>query len=297
MIVDCHTHVWQSPDQLGQLVLGEVHRPNRWRAASPSHSHARPAAERLGSIPAADADHHWAQSAAVDKSVVLGFKSRYLRAEIPNRYVSDYVNRYPQKLIGFAGIDPADKDAADEVRHVKADLQLKGITLSPANQDFHPTDTRAMRVYAAAEQLGMPVLFHPGGAFTELSKMEYGRPVLLDEVARSFPKLRIVLAQLGQPWVDETICLLGKHPNVYADVSGLLRRPWQAYNALVSVHQYGVMDKLLFGSDFPYTNATECIEALYSLNQMAHGTNLPMVPREALRGIVERDTLTLLGLA
>lgn len=296
MIVDCHTHVWQSPDQLGQLVLGEVHRPSRWRLTTPAPP-ARTSAERATSIPAADADYHWAQSAAVDKSVVLGFKSRYLRAEIPNRYISDYVNRYPQKLIGFAGIDPADSDAADEVRHVKADLRLKGITLSPANQDFHPTDSRAMRVYAAAEQQGMPILFHPGGAFTELSKMEFGRPVLLDEVARSFPKLRIVLAQLGQPWVDETICLLAKHGNVYADVSGLLRRPWQAYNALVSIHQYGVMDKVLFGSDFPYTNATECIEALYSLNQMAHGTNLPMVPREALRGIVERDTLTLLGLA
>jgi hypothetical protein len=56
------------------------------------------------------------------------------------------------------------------------------------------------------------------------------------------------------------------------------------------------MDRLLFGSDFPYTSATECIEALYSLNQIAHGTNLPIVPREALRNIVERDTLSLLGL-
>jgi predicted TIM-barrel fold metal-dependent hydrolase len=154
-----------------------------------------------------------------------------------------------------------------------------------------------MAVYGAAEELNMPVLFHPGGTYTEQSKMEFGRPVLLDEVARTFPRLRIVLAQLGQPWVDETICLLGKHANVYADVSGLLRRPWQAYNALVSCFQYGVIDKLLFGSDFPYTDAAECIEALYSLNQIAQGTNLPVVPREALRGIVERDTLTLLGLA
>ena len=57
-----------------------------------------------------------------------------------------------------------------------------------------------------------------------------------------------------------------------------------------------MIDKLLFGSDFPYTNAADCIESLYSLNQIAQGTNLPVVPREALRGIVERDTLGLLGL-
>ena len=292
MIVDCHTHVWQSPDQLGQLVLGDLPRPVRPRSLRLPNERANPRG-----IPAADADYHWSQSTAVDKLIVLGFKSRYLRAEIPNRYVSDYVNRFPQKLIGFAGIDPTEANAVDEVKHVKTELRLRGLTLSPANQDFHPSDTRAMRVYAIAEELGMPILMHPGGAFTEQSKMEFGRPHLLDEVCRTFPRLRLIIAQLGQPWVDETICLLGKHANVFADVSGLLKRPWQAYNALVSAYQYGVIDKLLFGSDFPYTNATECIEALYQLNQIAHGTNLPMVPRESLRGIVERDTLSLLGLA
>lgn len=293
MIVDCHTHVWQSPDQLGQLVLGDSLKPSRGRLP-------RLPGERSAfrsAVPAADADHHWAQSTSVDKSIVLGFKSRYLRAEIPNRYVSDYVNRFPQKLIGFAGIDPTESAAADEVKFAKSELRLRGLTLSPSNQDFHPTDTRAMRVYAAAEQLGMPILIHPGSPFTEQSKMEFSRPVLLDEVARTFPRLRIIIAQMGQPWVDETICLLAKHPHLFADVSGLLKRPWQAYNALVSAYQYGVIDKLLFGSDFPYTNATECIEALYSLNQLAQGTNLPVVPRESLRGIVERETLNLLGLA
>lgn len=292
MIVDCHTHVWQSPEQLGQLVLGDIGRLGR--TARPARIVGDSAVWR--SLPPADPDYHWANSGAVDKSIVLGFKSRYLQAEIPNRYVADYVNRYPQKLIGFAGIDPMEPSAIDELRVARHDLHLRGVTISPPNQDFHPSDTRAMRVYAVAEQLGMPMLIHPGGPLTEQSKMEFARPYLLDEVARTFPQLRIIISQFGQPWVDETVCLLGKHANVFADVSGLLKRPWQAYTALVSAYQYGVVDKLLFGSDFPYTSITDCIEALYSINQIAHGTNLPVVPREALRGIVERDTLSLLGL-
>ena len=291
MIVDCHTHIWQSPDQLGQLELGNSSRSSRKR---PSRITVERAPWR--NVPAADPEYHWAQSSTVDKSIVLGFKSRYLRAEIPNRFVSDYVTRFPQKLIGFAGIDPTEGGALDEVHTAREQLRLRGVTVSPANQDFHPADSRAMDVYAEAERLGMPILFHPSGQFSEMSKLEYGRPYLLDEVARSFPKLRMIIAQLGQPWVDETICLLGKHANVFADVSGLLSRSWQAYSALVSAHQNGVIDKLLFGSDFPYTSATECIEALYSINQLAQGTNLPVVPREALRGIVERDALSLLGL-
>lgn len=292
MIVDCHTHIWQSPDQLGPVDLGELPRAKPRPVARLS-----PAGRPLfRSIPAADPDHHYAESAVVDKSIVLGFKSRYLRAEIPNQFVSDYVRRDPSKLIGFAGIDPTEPGAVDDLQIAKQDLHLAGLTLSPANQDYHPADTRAMRIYERAEKLGMPILFHPGGQFTEQSKLEYGRPFLIDEIARSFPGLRIIVAQMGQPWIDETIILLGKHPHVYADVSGLLGRPWQAYNAMVNANQYGVMDKLLFGSDFPYTSAAECIEALYSLNQIAQGTNLPLVPRESLRGIVERDAISLLGL-
>lgn len=229
MIVDCHTHIWQSPDQLGQLDLGEMHRPARQCATrfSPQRTSWR-------TVPAADPDHHWAQSATVDKSFVLGFKSRYLQAEIPNQYVSDYVNRFPQKLIGFAGIDPTEKNAVEEVGLAKTVLRLRGLTISPANQDFHPSDSRAMRVYAEAERLGMPMLVHPAGQFTEQSKLEFARPYLLDEVARNFPRLPIIIAQLGQPWIDETICLLGKHQNVFADVSGLLSRTWPAYGALIS---------------------------------------------------------------
>jgi predicted TIM-barrel fold metal-dependent hydrolase len=291
MIVDCHTHIWQSPEQLGQLDLGDVSLPNRQRSARIS-----PLRPSWRTIPAADPDHHWAQSTAVDRSIVLGFKSRYLRAEIPNRFVADYVARFPQKLIGFAGIDPTESSALEEIRIAKNDLQLRGITISPAIQDFHPADTRAMRIYAEAERLAMPILVHSIGQATEQSKLEFARPYLLDEVARNFPKLPIIISQLGQPWLDETICLLGKHTNVFADVSGMLSRPWQAYSALVSAYQSQVIDKLLFGSDFPYTSATECIEALYSINQIAQGTNLPVVPREALRGIVERDALSLLGL-
>ena len=298
MIVDCHTHIWASPDQLGQLDLGGTMHPARKRVGGRgSAGSAVPGKPVWRNIPAADPDHHWAETATVDKSIVLGFKSRYLQADIPNRFVSEYVSRFPQKLIGFAGIDPTDEGAVEEVQIARQELKLRGVTVSPANQDFHPSDSRAMDVYAECERLAMPVLFHPSGQFTEQSKLEYGRPYLLDEVSRSFPNLRVIIAQVGQPWIEETIVMLGKHPHVYADVSGLLSRPWLAYNARVGAHQGGVIDKLLFGSDFPYTGAAECIEALYSINQLAQGTNLPLVPREALRGIVERDTLGLLGLS
>src|SRR5207247_10174479 len=157
-----HTHIWQSPDQLGQVDLGEQARPGKKGAVRIAVSNRA----SMRHVPAADPDYHWSQSSTVDRSIVLGFKSRYLHAEIPNRFVSEYVSRHSEKLIGFAGIDPTENTAIEEVKIAKNDLKLRGITISPAIQDFHPADTRAMRVFAAAEELGMPILLHPVGTAT-----------------------------------------------------------------------------------------------------------------------------------
>lgn len=290
MIVDCHTHIWQSPEQLGTALLGDP--------ASLVRGNTRLGGKSLQlwrSVPSGDPDHHWVQSQTVAASIVLGFKSRYLRAEIPNRFIADYVRRSPDRLIGFAGIDPVDRTAIDELRTAKVLMGLRGLTISPANQDFHPCDTRAMRLYAEADRLKMPIIIHPASAYSPASKLEFAQPYLLDEVARSFPNVRMVIAQMGYPFVEQTILLLGKHANVYADVSGLPGRPWAAYTALLNAYQANVFDKLLFGSDFPYTNASECIEALYSLVHFSQ-TGMPVIPREAIRGIIERNALPLLGL-
>jgi predicted TIM-barrel fold metal-dependent hydrolase len=293
MIVDVHTHIWQTPDQLGRADLGE---PTA-KAARRASRRGRNGAGGLKRIPPADCEQHWQSARPVDKSVVLGFTSRLLRAEVPNAFVADYVRRHPEKLVGFAGIDPTDPAAYEKLLGAFDDLGLHGVVLSPSNQGFHPADTRAMAIYAECQRRGKPVLIHPGGHLAEQTRLEFARPLLLDEVARSFPKLPIILAQLGQPWTTEATVLLAKHRHVFADCSGLLGRPWQAYNALVGAWEHGVIDKVLFGSDFPYTSASDGIEALYSVNLLAQGTNFPIVPREALRGIVERDTLALLGIA
>ena len=286
MIVDCHTHIWQHADQLGEGATTNL--PN----IRPIY-HSVTKADRL---PDAGMDRHFAACQPVDRAIVLGFRSHYLKAHIPNRLVAEYVGQHPEKLIGFAGIDPTDPDQAiEEMRHASQELGLQGLAVAPAAQNFHPMHSHALWVYAEAARLSLPILFHQGLYFSAECKMEYARPALLDDVAREFPDLRIVVAHLGYPWIDETVVLIGKHANVFADISGLLLRPWQAYNSLLTAYQFGVMDKLVFGSDFPYTSPAHCIEALYSINHICHGTSLPTLPREKLRGIVERDSLELLG--
>lgn len=283
MIVDCYTHTWKSIDQLGRCTP-----PDRIHPSSRVNSHESDVADR---------DHHFAAAEPVATTIVLGFKSRYLDAEIPNDQVAAYVAQHKDRLIGFAGIDPTNpKEAEAELLRATSELAMKGIVVAPAAQDFHPADSRARRVYDVAQSLQMPVLFHTGIHIAAEAKLEYARPVLLDEIARDFPDLKIIIAHMGYPWVSETLVLLAKHANVYSEISWLLHQPFQAYQTLLSAHQYGVMDKLLFGSGFPFAAASNCIEELYSLNHLISGTNLPIIPRDKIRGIVERDTLNLLGI-
>lgn len=284
MIVDCYTHTWTSTDQLGKDAAATCRFPHL--------------PDRVLERDHASSARHLAAADPVDMTVVVGFKSAYLGAEISNARVAEYVADHPGKLVGFAGIDPSDpKQALEELNEARDELNMPGIAVAPAAQDFHPSNSSAMLVYAEAAERRMPVLFHTGVSITAATKLEYAQPILLDEVARELPDLTIIIAHMGYPWMHETVALLAKHPNVYTEISWLLHQPWQAYQALLGAHRCGVIDKLLFGSGFPYGSASQGIEDLFSINHLVHGTNLPTIPREQLRGIVERDTLGILGLA
>jgi len=280
MIVDCHTHIWDSPEQLGRYVPPGADRPRGRR-----------------SWLEADPHRHLAASQPVDWTIVLGLRSHWLGANVPNEDIARYVRAHRDRVIGFAAVDPArPRESIREAIRAREELGLQGLCISPAAQDVHPASTSAMKVYAEAMRLRLPVVFDQDVLSTPGAKLEYARPYLLDEVAREFPDLKIVISHLGRPWVEETIALLGKHPNVYADVAGVLQSEWPAYNVLMAAYQADVMDKLLFGSNFPFASAASCIETLYSVNQVSHGTNLPTIPREQLRRIVERNALDLLGI-
>ncbi len=279
MIVDAHTHLWQSPEQLGPQLSALL----RERLSQP-----------LDAFDAGPRAHEQAMR-SVDMAVVMGYRSRYLDAEVPNSLISSYVATAPDRLIGLAAIDPMIDGYLDEVDQAVGE-RLSGITISPAGQNFHPLHTRVLRLYEKCQRLDLPLAIQQGTHFTRDFKLEYARPFLFDEVARDFPDLRIVIGHVGYPWWEETLILVGKHKCVYADLSNVVSRPWQLYNVLLQAHLLEVSDRLLFGSDFPYHSPERAIETMYSLNRFTQGTSLPGVPREKIRGIVERDVLACFGI-
>ncbi|MEM6750198.1 MAG: amidohydrolase family protein [Planctomycetota bacterium] len=279
MIVDLHTRVWSYPEQLGPAIAAQVRRRR-----------SEPWVQADGSL-----EHFEQAMAPVDRAVVLGFEAGRLGASIPAKRVAQIVAAQPDRCVGFAGIDPTLGAAGDKLEHALA-LGLRGVTLAPAAAGFHPTDTRAMELFEACQAHKVPVLLEASGQMAREARLEFGQPYLIDEVAREFPDLKLVLGSVGDPWTDEAMALLAKHPTVFADLAGLVSRPWRLMNVLMSAHQQDVMGQLLFGSDFPWFSPEQAIVNLYSVNTFTQGTHLPSVPREQLRSVVERNALAVLGI-
>ena len=279
MIVDCHTHVGNAG-----------HYSAAFRADL-----ARSWAEvQMGDQQ--DLEAHWQAMAAVDKAIVLAFDAPASGIMVPNDYVAGYVRSHPEKLVGFASVDPARPDALARLTNAVTVMGLRGLKVGPIYQHFDPTSPVAIALFSRAESLGIPVLCHQATTFIRDAPLRWARPILLDDVATACPDLVICVAHLGHPWCEELMVVIRKHPHLYADVSALHARPIQLYFALASAVEYRVTDRLLLGSDYPFATTQQTIDALRRVNDVVRGTGFPPVPDEVIEGIIGRDTLGLLGI-
>jgi hypothetical protein len=254
-----------------------------------SHTHIK---SRSGQI---DTAAHLEACEKVDRCIVLASgddKSRKVNTDL-----AEYVKR-SKKMVGFAVVNPLeDKVSIKEITAMTKGLGLSGIVLYCPKHKFHPAHSRAMRLYETAVELKLPVFFHNSGPFDGDSVLDFARPYLLDEIARKFPQLKMVIGKMGIPFIKETLCLLAKHENIYADLSVAPGKVWEVYNIVTSAYEAGIMNKLLFGSGYPSADPSECIEALLGFNKLVIEAHLPTVPREKIRNVIECDSLAALGIS
>ena len=123
--------------------------------------------------------------------------------------------------------------------------------------------------------------------------LKWANPLLFDDVAHAFPRLKIIMAHFGHPWQRECTVMARKHPNVYMELSANFYRPWELYQALQLAMGWGQTGKIFLGTDWPVTTARETIKGLRGLNQFAKGGN-PPIPDGVIEGIIHRDALRIL---
>ena len=280
MIIDAHSHAWRYPDHFQEDFRRQAIR-------------ARAGQEVDLTVKFSE---YQETSPEEVRTIVFGGKARLSGLWVEDQYVADYVVAHPDSLIGFLSVDPTQKGWEKELYVGHQELGLKGIKLLPMYAGFMPDDLILDPLWSYASEHTLPVLLHTGTTFVSQAPLACTLPRHLDQVAIRYPEVKIILAHLAHPYEAECVAVIRKHPNVYADISALHYRPFQLYNSLMLVQEYGVWDKLLFGTDYPFTTVNESLAGLRNLNRMLDGTALPRLEEYAIESMVSRETLSILGM-
>ncbi len=176
-----------------------------------------------------------------------------------NDDVARFVREYPDRFAGVATVDLARPVAAvAELDRAVNELGFMALRVLPWLWNRPPNDKLYYPLFVKCIELDIPFCTQVGHT-GPLMPSEPGRPIpYIDEIALTFPELRIVGGHIGYPWTDEMIGLAWKHEHVYIDTSAYLPR----YYPPQLVHfasTYG-REKVLFGTNFPMLRLDKCAE-------------------------------------
>ena len=203
-----------------------------------------------------------------DKAVVFGFGFNDPGlCRLTNDYVIEKTKQFPERLTGFMSVSPNTAGVEKEINRCYA-AGLRGVgEIFPGVQCNIDDEKETRSLTSACIERNLPLIIHvnepvghyyPGKTDTGLRQIEC--------FIENNPDLRIVLAHWGGGllFYEAMPELREKFRNVYYDTaaSPLLYGP-EIYRAALSL---GLVDKIIFGSDFPLLPLNRYLPALEPLS-------------------------------
>lgn len=213
-------------------------------------------------------------AAGIDKSIISAedVTTKAGNTIVSNEEIKLLVDAEPDRLIGFASVDPNREDAVEILEDAFSNLGLSGLKLSPAMQRFYPMDEKAQILYKMCIKYNKPIIFDSGMTWIKDSPTKYSNPILFEDVAISFPELRFSLAHFGWPWTREVAMMILKYPNIYTDTALLyFDSPKQFFETEFknAIGEYWIdrmlYDKVMFGSQYPRIEQKRMVGAVDSM--------------------------------
>ena len=170
------------------------------------------------------------------------------------------------RTLDWAARDPrfipslAFRDASIPVEKVRDLVQRRKVIalgeLGFAYAGLRPDDPSLDPYFALAEDLDVPVAIHMAGAGLPdepAFRVRLGDPLLLEEVLVRHPKLRVNLMHAGLPFLEGTLAIMRRYPQVYADlakISDASAYPREQFHEhLRNLMRANLGGRLMFGSD------------------------------------------------
>jgi hypothetical protein len=176
---------------------------------------------------------------------------------------------HPDVIIPYGQISVDNPRARQEIEQFAA-AGFRGIKMHTPKNNWD--DFGYFQLYERMQSLKLVALFHTGivsgnSDEPEPSSMARMRPAYLHTIARSFPKLVIQGAHLGNPWYEEAAEVARWEKNLYFDVTGstLIKKAknlslfreylwWEGPTAHSSPDAVYAFEKIVFGTDEPPEN-------------------------------------------
>ncbi len=298
MVIDSHLHVLRAEnfDEVTEARIG--HR----------HPQDTPIEDLVG----------WLVGAGIDKAVVMGQDTtRMWNSSCGEDHVLECVKRYPDLFIALAAVEAVDRSgrfnrtALEYVERAVREHGFKGMLLTPPYGYYASDDPQAYPFYEKALELDIVVQYHhcASSAGVALAPYRYCRPESLQNVLIDFPGMKVVIEHLNYPWYEELFFLMA-NPNlrVYADLALTYDRPLTLTWNLVKAKELGVLDKLMYASDYwsaasgafsedPGADMRRWIELIrHGINEVAERSGWPTFTDDEIEGILWRNAAQLYDL-
>jgi len=195
-------------------------------------------------------------------------------APLPNDKVIRLCIRSGGMLAPVITVEPSAKEVKAAVKLAEENRRVvKAFKVRLGYVKASATSPVFDRLYDYAESERLPVLFHTGDTAFSTGDLARSHPLNLDGLANKREELTIILCHFGNPWFEDVAELIYKHPNVYADISGLITggayaekyAGWLAKKISEAVYFAASADKVIFGTDYPVTKHSETLALVRKL--------------------------------
>ena len=204
MIVDVHYHLKPISIKFEDLLGGMGEQSRLAKAAGikiDEETLARRAAERY---PDANGEKiiNWMNEAGIDFTCIntvdnIDNEGTQENAQMVNKRIAEIANKYPNRLMAFAGIDPRRENALGMLKQCFEEYGMSGLKYH-CDSGYDPNSPESIKILKYLEKKGGILLTHTG-PLGPPAQCKYTEPILLSETSNQIPNLKIIAAHMGSP--------------------------------------------------------------------------------------------------
>lgn len=251
MVIDFHSHIF--PDKIAEKAIPRL------------ASIAKRTPSMNGTI---DGLKGSMEKSGVDLSIVLPIVTTPHQFDSILRFAS-FINETcadgpGPKLFSLASVHPLSDDYKSQLQLIHRE-GFKGIKVQPNYQGVYFDDIHYMRVIDAASEQGLFVITHTGqDPYTP--DEEFCTQDMICHVLDEVQPPQLILAHMGnKDYYDETEKKLCGRPVYFDTAFSVMDMSEEQFVRMVKLHG---ADKILFGTDTPWTYQKDCIEKINSMTAL-----------------------------